>query len=305
MKRILALASAGLLALSLTACSNDNNTAGEEKSASSPGATSDIDATAPLFEVEGDRGQEPTLTFSGEAPATLQRYVMDANPDGKEVGATDAVYALYHGQVWDGDIFDSAYQRNAPIVFPLTGVIRGWQEGLTGTHVGERVQLSIPSELGYPEGTPDGSIKPGETIVFVVEIIDAAGLDTPGDPDAEAVADPADFGVKLTRDDEGRLQSGELLADGADMDPMEPTVLFQGSDDTKISATDQVALRIVRLQADAPQSDVSDELLTMGADQLPKADQLRVGSIVVAGEGKAGSMADSAIIFEVIKIFRE
>lgn len=310
MKRTIALCAAFVMALSVTACSKDNDatsgqsaTAPAEQNSSADAPAEVIDADAPLFEVAGDQGDEPVITFSNDAPAGLQRYVMNENPNGAEIGPDDAVLAYYHGQVWDGDIFDSSYQRHEPIAFPLTGVIEGWQKGLTGTRVGERVQLVIPSQQGYPDGTPDGSIKPGETIVFVVEVQDAVGLATPGDVDAKKVNDPATAGVKITRDDQGRLQSAELLETGADIDPEKPVILFDGSDRQKVGENDQVALRTVRLTKDHPQADIDPELQLLRGAQLPEVDKLHVGSVIAMADGKAGEMASSAIVFEVIKIF--
>lgn len=310
MKRTLALCTAFALALSLSACGGDKDTSGQETTAAS-GEQSEVETSGdltvsdqPLFEVAGAKGEEPSITFKGDAPEGLQRYVMDENPDGAEIAPTDAVLAYYHGQVWNGDVFDSAYQRHEPVAFPLTGVIAGWQKGLAGTRVGERVQLVIPSDQGYPEGTPDGSIKPGDTIVFVVEVQDLASVSAPGDPDAKAETDPADAGVSITRAADGSLQSGELLEAGVDMDPMEPFIIFTGSDQEGVAADDQVALRMVRLTSEEPKADVADELMLFQGSQLPHSDKLHVGSMIVAGEGKAGEIAQTAVIFEVVKIFK-
>jgi peptidylprolyl isomerase len=45
---------------------------------------------------------------------------------------------------------------------------------LVGQPVGSQVLLVVPPDKGYPEGSPDGSIKPGDTLVFVVDILDAS-----------------------------------------------------------------------------------------------------------------------------------
>ena len=47
----------------------------------------------------------------------------------------------YEGTLVDGTVFDSSYARGEPISFPLSGVIRGWTEGL---------QLMKPGKLGCP-----------------------------------------------------------------------------------------------------------------------------------------------------------
>jgi len=71
----------------------------------------------------------------------------------------------YVGVSWsDGAIFDTSWK------FSLAQVIPGWAQGLTGAQVGTRREIIIPPTLGYGE-TGQGSIKPNETLVFVVDIL--------------------------------------------------------------------------------------------------------------------------------------
>ena len=42
-----------------------------------------------------------------------------------------------------------------------------------GRAVGSQILLVVPPAKGYPEGSEDGTIKPTDTIVFVVDILDA------------------------------------------------------------------------------------------------------------------------------------
>ena len=49
-------------------------------------------------------------------------------------------------------------------------VIPGWDEGIVGLRKGGRRLLIIPPDKGYgPNGTPDGTIAPNETLIFVVD----------------------------------------------------------------------------------------------------------------------------------------
>jgi peptidylprolyl isomerase len=72
-----------------------------------------------------------------------------------------------------GKIFDSSYERNQPATFSLTGVIKGWTDGIPGMQVGGQRLLGIPPDQGYGERGSPPDIGPGETLWFVVEVLDA------------------------------------------------------------------------------------------------------------------------------------
>ena len=56
--------------------------------------------------------------------------------------------------------------------FSLSGVIPGWTNGIPGMQVGGQRLLGIPPDQGYgAQGSPP-DIAPGETLWFVVEIVD-------------------------------------------------------------------------------------------------------------------------------------
>jgi len=95
---------------------------------------------------------------------------------GPSPGATDVVRVHYHGTLQDGKVFDSSVRRGQPIDFPLNQVIPCWTEGVQRMRVGEKARLVCPSEIAYGDrGTPDGSIPPGATIVFEVELLGIQG----------------------------------------------------------------------------------------------------------------------------------
>jgi len=72
-----------------------------------------------------------------------------------------------------GEIFDSSYGGGEPATFPLSGVIPGWQEGIPGMKVGGQRLLGIPPDMGYGDQGGGTDIAPGETLWFVVEVLDA------------------------------------------------------------------------------------------------------------------------------------
>lgn len=90
---------------------------------------------------------------------------------GAKPSATDKVKVHYHGTLIDGTVFDSSVERGEPITFGLNQVIAGWTEGVQLMPVGSKFIFYIPSNLAYGDHAA-GSIKPGSTLIFEVELLD-------------------------------------------------------------------------------------------------------------------------------------
>jgi peptidylprolyl isomerase len=73
----------------------------------------------------------------------------------------------------NGKQFDASWDRNEPFEFRLGNgqVIAGWDQGVAGMQVGGRRSLTIPAHLGYGDQGAGGVIKGGETLVFVVDLL--------------------------------------------------------------------------------------------------------------------------------------
>jgi hypothetical protein len=96
--------------------------------------------------------------------------------DGPVVSPTATVSVCYMGvNGRDGSVFDSSYERGAPEEFPLTGVVAGFQKAIAGQKVGSTVAVAMTSADGYADGQPAAGILPGDTLVFTIKILDAAG----------------------------------------------------------------------------------------------------------------------------------
>lgn len=79
----------------------------------------------------------------------------------------------YRGELIDGTVFDSSYDRRQPVTFAVNRVIGGWTEALQMMKVGGKWRLFIPSELGYGErGGAAGRIPPNAVLVFEVELLE-------------------------------------------------------------------------------------------------------------------------------------
>ncbi len=91
--------------------------------------------------------------------------------DGAKPSKSDRVKVHYRGTLIDGTVFDSSYDRGEPIVFPVTGVIAGWIEGLQLMQVGSKFELTIPSNLAYGANGSGPVIGPDATLIFEVELL--------------------------------------------------------------------------------------------------------------------------------------
>ena len=99
---------------------------------------------------------------------------------GAQPKESDTVTVNYRGTLINGTEFDSSYKRGQAATFPLSGVIKGWTEGLQLMKVGSKYQLFVPPNLGYGDRAVGPDISPNSTLIFEVELLDIKPAETTG-----------------------------------------------------------------------------------------------------------------------------
>lgn len=120
---------------------------------------------------EGVAFLEKNKTKAGvKTTASGLQYEVVSEGKGAKPKPTDRVKVNYVGTKIDGTEFDSSYKRKAPATFPVSGVIKGWSEGLQLMSVGSKYKFYIPADLAYGERGP-AKIGPDATLIFEVELL--------------------------------------------------------------------------------------------------------------------------------------
>lgn len=119
--------------------------------------------------------ERPEIDFiEGPPPAELEITDIQVG-DGAQAGHGSTVGVHYVGVSHStGEEFDASWNRGEPLRFRLGAgqVITGWDQGVLGMRVGGRRRLVIPPHLAYGDRGAGSVIKPGETLVFVVDLVD-------------------------------------------------------------------------------------------------------------------------------------
>jgi hypothetical protein len=120
----------------------------------------------------------PTRTWLVNDVATTQGVTVGSYGTPDTVAENGDIVAVnYIGRLADtGKIFDSSLDHHPPdpLVFVLGNgqVIKGWEIGIVGMHVGEMRKLTIPADLAYGKaGSKDGAIPPDAKLEFMVKLV--------------------------------------------------------------------------------------------------------------------------------------
>ena len=117
----------------------------------------------------------PDIDFPDGPPPQDLQIVDEVVGRGTEATAGTTVSAHYVGVAYStGEEFDASWNRGQPLDFRLGvgQVIPGWDQGIEGMRVGGRRRLTIPPRLAYGDRGAGGVIQPGETLIFVVDLVD-------------------------------------------------------------------------------------------------------------------------------------
>jgi peptidylprolyl isomerase len=111
---------------------------------------------------------------AGQAPS-YELELDDIEVGGGDEAASGSVVEVHYvGVSWStGKQFDASWDRGDTFKFTLGKghVIAGWDQGVAGMRVGGRRRITIPPDLAYGKRGAGGVIGPGETLVFVVDLV--------------------------------------------------------------------------------------------------------------------------------------
>ena len=120
---------------------------------------------------------KPEVHVPGDTPPADLVIEEISLGDGPTATAGSTIRAHYVGVAYStGEQFDASWDRGAPLDFRLGvgQVIAGWDQGIEGMRVGGRRRLVIPAHLGYGDRGAGNVIAPGETLIFVVDLVDVS-----------------------------------------------------------------------------------------------------------------------------------
>ncbi len=123
----------------------------------------------------GATDEKPEVDFpDGPPPRELQVTDLVVGTGSEAVVGSTAVVNYVGVSYSSGEEFDASWNRGEPFAFPVGAgrVIAGWDRGVAGMRVGGRRRLVIPPDLAYGNRGAGGVIAPGETLIFVVDLVD-------------------------------------------------------------------------------------------------------------------------------------
>lgn len=164
MRRVAALLSVPVL-LATAACSGSGT--------QTPAAI----ATLASVSVAGPTTAPPTVSF--KAPITFaktaSKVVRTGAGSGPAIDNTSLVTVQYLAiNASDESVFGSSW-KGGPTTFYVNTVVKGFADGLTGAHAGDRVLIGSRARDAFGvTGNLASTVRPGDAVIFVVDVIKVA-----------------------------------------------------------------------------------------------------------------------------------
>ena len=177
-----------LLALAAAACGSGttNHPKDADTGGSAPSARSSVD-------VSGQQGSKPTIKVSTPLKVGESSSWTLAAGDGPTVGkGQQYVVNLTFADGRTGKTVASTYDQGRPVVFTPQQGFPVINDAVTGKSVGSRLVVAAASKDAYGDkGSPQLGIKPGDSVVMVVDLTAAQPSDVLSGPKGASVKPPA------------------------------------------------------------------------------------------------------------------
>ena len=136
-------------------------------------------SASPSVSVSGTFGKEPTVKIPSEKAGSSLDIKTLIQGNGPALTSTDALVGNYVVYIWSGTTHKLAQSTytSGPALF-RGKLLPGLSAALTGKKVGSRVLAVLPPKYGYgTSGNSQAGVKPTDTLVFVVDMIQAYAAD--------------------------------------------------------------------------------------------------------------------------------
>jgi len=174
--------------------------------------------------VDGVFGEDPDIDgpFPFYVEQTMSRVIIEGTgvPVEEEV-AVELHYVGMNGRT--GEIFDSSYASQQSMIAINGSFVEGFNKSLTGQKAGSRVLMVITSADAYdPDGNDQAGIMPGDTLLFVVDILKAQYVGPTGQH-------LADGNAWVTVTDSNGIPTAKVVPGKPAPTTLQTTVLTQGT----------------------------------------------------------------------------
>ncbi len=224
--------------LALSACSSSTPNA---TSTATPvaGQQTNLDGIT----VTGERLVAPKVEFATPFVIDKTQSKVLIEGTGAEILGDSRISAHYYAADGrDGHVFGDSFTSSPsqPPSFDMSGIIAGFRNGLTGQKVGSRVLIAVPGADGYDSngGYSDISVEVGDTLIFVVDILDVSRTEASG----TVITPPA--GLPTVTGDGASKPKVTIPAGQAPPTTMVSQTLIQG-DGPAVTANDSLRTRWV------------------------------------------------------------